>query len=321
MSEHFTYKEIETKRGKKRRVGEPDDEARKFHDDLISKIRVNQLARGIPAFRNRMTGFNVQPHVRNRSDRYYLLDIENAYDNVALSSLVDVVMARQVMGPNAHSTGVMEDFYEFCIDHETGGLIQGGPASWDLFDLYCEGMDRRLGDFSAGAGFVYTRFADDLTFSAKAKNAKHQPISANKRRSIRGFIGDNGFAVSHPKSHLYSLDEKPITITGISIYPDFRVSPTPKQLEDANEVIRRVKARLERGADPDPKDIERMNGFNSLSVNLDYHFPDRRLKPGEADLRDSYAMLQRAIKNPLAAAAMIPANRYVQGDLFDQATE
>lgn len=320
MTEHFTYKETVTK-GKKRRVGVPDDEAREFHDGLTKKIRGNRSMRGIPEFRNRITALNVQPHVINRSNRYYLLDIENAYDNVALSSLVDVVVGKQVMGPNVHSTQVMEDLYEFCIDHETGGLIQGGPASWDLFDLYCEDLDDRLSAFSVGADFVYTRYADDLTFSARSKNAKHQPIAAGKRRSIRSFIEDKGFAVSHPKSHLYSLDEKPITITGISIYPDLRVSPTPQQLEDANEAVRRVKSKLERGVKPDKEEVARMNGFNSLSASLDYYLPDRKLKPGEANLLDDYAMVQKALKNPIAAAAMMPENRYVQGGLFDQPNE
>lgn len=321
MIEHYEFREIETKGGKKRRVGKPDDEAREFHDGLIKSARYTQAMRGSLKFRH-STAMNIRPHVENRSNRYYLLDLEDAYGSVALSALADVVMNGGVIAPDLTRSQTEKKLEEFCIDPETGGLIQGAPASQDLFDLYCESMDKRLGAFSAGAGFIYTRYRDDLTFSARTRHqSERTPIGKSKRRSIRGIIEGEGFRVSHPKSHVYSLHEKPITITGISIYPDFRVAMTPEQLQRANDALRRVIHPLENGKEPSPVDVERMKGYNSLIISLDHYFPGRKLKPAEATLREEYIRLQRALKDPLAAAAMIPTERYVQGDLFDQATE
>jgi len=53
-------------------------------------------------------------------------------------------------------------------------LPQGSPASPVLTNLLCRRLDARLAGLAASLGFDYTRYADDLTFSARADADKPQ---------------------------------------------------------------------------------------------------------------------------------------------------
>lgn len=92
------------------------------------------------------------------------------------------------------------------------GLVRGCPASPALFNIYCEQvLDRRLRSILP-KDMVYTRYVDDLAFSANFE------IEPELRRQIRGVVEETGFRVNHRKSKLVNLHgNQSIVITGIGI--------------------------------------------------------------------------------------------------------
>ncbi len=73
-------------------------------------------------------------------------------------------------------------------------LPQGAPTSPALTNILCRRMDRRLQKMAADLGFVYTRYADDLTFSAPPEHAKHV---GRVLRRLGSIVAHEGF-VLHP---------------------------------------------------------------------------------------------------------------------------
>ena len=90
-----------------------------------------------------------------------------------------------------------------------GALPQGAPSSPRLANLACFRMDRRLSRFAERKGIVYTRYADDMSFSASsaATLAKARPF-------ITHIVRDSGFRLNSPKTRLIGPQGRR-TVTGL----------------------------------------------------------------------------------------------------------
>jgi retron-type reverse transcriptase len=73
-------------------------------------------------------------------------------------------------------------------------LPQGAPCSPAITNLLCRKLDRRLAGLAQKLGFTYTRYADDLTFSASGEGAKKV---GTLLRAVGDVVAAEGFAV-HP---------------------------------------------------------------------------------------------------------------------------
>jgi retron-type reverse transcriptase len=63
-------------------------------------------------------------------------------------------------------------------------LPQGSPASPAITNILCATLDRRLQGLAGKLGCSYTRYADDLTFSASGEGTKHINILKNAVKAI-----------------------------------------------------------------------------------------------------------------------------------------
>jgi hypothetical protein len=81
----------------------------------------------------------------------------------------------------------------------TRHLPQGAPTSPALANLAALRLDRRLSGLARRAGVVYTRYADDLTFSGGDDLAQAR---ARFGALVAVIAGEEGFALNHRKTRL-----------------------------------------------------------------------------------------------------------------------
>ena len=99
-------------------------------------------------------------------------------------------------------------------------LPQGSPASPAITNLVCRKLDRRLSGLAQKYGFTYTRYADDMTFSADDSQRGQVPkILANIRRVIK----DEGFTLHPDKLRVMKKGARK-EVTGIVVNEKANVS-------------------------------------------------------------------------------------------------
>lgn len=103
--------------------------------------------------------------------------------------------------------------YRFYADRSgaTGVLPQGAPTSPMLSNLVARGLDEALTAFSALYGFVYTRYADDLTLSCGGDLPKGMAIGDLHRKVIE-IIRKNGFRENNDKTRIAGPGSKKIVL-------------------------------------------------------------------------------------------------------------
>lgn len=156
---------------------------------------------------------NVERHAGNRY--FYLLDLKSAYEQVDMSVLAWQLQGLGMQG-DVHDT---QEFLEkFCKPPGGNGLATGSPTAPFLFNVYCLQLDVHLGAYAESEGMVYTRYLDDLTFSAADTGfPTRDVINPKKRAAIRKIIDDNGFVLSPHKTRVSDVQDAPVIITGLQL--------------------------------------------------------------------------------------------------------
>lgn len=255
-------------RMKTRQVWEPSEEVRQRHDEMLSTLRgLNiPLPRAYGGVRGKSLRDNIEPHRGN--DVFYMIDIKDAYGSVDVEHLRDSV--NSTLRRKGHSAKLQKEVDDFIAEDAViegvPGLPLGYPASPYLFNLYCREMDGRLSyalsklPWDFGQSVEYTRWLDDLTFSGKGRS-----LSSSKRRVIRDIVQETpGFAIEHAKSRYHKLGNGAVTVTGISLYPDGRMAPSPALLERTREVFDLADEALSRDGALDESTLAELHGYNSV---------------------------------------------------------
>lgn len=97
--------------------------------------------------------------------------------------------------------------YENC-------LPQGAVTSPYIANLICYHMDARINGYCSRKDIVYTRYADDLTFSSS-----NRTLLNRVEKFIKYIVEDEGFIINDKKTRYLSDDVKK-TVTGITINDD-----------------------------------------------------------------------------------------------------
>lgn len=104
-------------------------------------------------------------------------------------------------------------------------LPQGAPSSPVLSNMICFRLDKRLMNIAKGARCIYTRYADDITFSSHQPPSplfEAGPPSAGRfapellAPDLRDAITNNGFAIHPDKAHYADRHSRRI-VTGVKI--------------------------------------------------------------------------------------------------------
>jgi RNA-directed DNA polymerase len=149
---------------------------------ITSKLPSSDRAHGFRTGRSIIT--NAEPHVGAKLVVRY--DLKDFFGSVKEPAV------RYLFRRAGYSPAVAELLTAVCT--LGGALPQGAPTSPDLANLAAVRLDHRLHGLADQRGFVYTRYADDLTFSGEGIEG------SRTRRAIEFIIRDSGFAPNERKT-------------------------------------------------------------------------------------------------------------------------
>lgn len=190
-------------------------------DNLLAQVPCHPAAHGFLTGRSILT--NALPHIGQ--DVVINLDIQNFFPTITFPRIKGVF---QGLGyPEAVATLLAllcseNPCDELEVDGEhffVGGkgrdrvLPQGAPTSPMLTNVLCRRMDRRLQGLADKLGFTYTRYADDLTFSASGDAAG---AVGKLLRQVRHVLKDEGFTPHPAKQHVMRSGARQ-AVTGVVV--------------------------------------------------------------------------------------------------------
>lgn len=234
-SSYYKYFAIKKRRGGLRRIMSPYSELRDVQtwikENILDKI---ELPNCVKAF---VKGRNIMENAKMHEGRKYILkvDITNFFESIGVRQ---VYVAFRKMGYDSSvaawlanlCTAKIEDYkYEQLEDQEEiqklfndlyhksePFLVQGAPTSPGLANIICNRMDKRMMGLANKHGFTYSRYADDMTFSADKKDR------LPKVSMIRKIVKTEGFHLNEEKIELLHEGNRQI-VTGLLVDNHVRV--------------------------------------------------------------------------------------------------
>lgn len=139
-------------------------------------------------------------------------------------------------------------------------LPQGAPTSPAITNLICRKLDRRLSGLARNLGFVYSRYADDLTFSASGAAVRK---IGTLLKAVHGIVEAEGFTVHPDKTRVMRKSTRQ-EVTGLTVNEAVAV---PRDL------LRRYRAVLQQVERHGPADKHFGPGKNVVNSLLGFgHF-------------------------------------------------
>jgi len=200
---------------KQRLIAIPSPRLSELHRAFITYLK----SAGLPSMPN-ATGCShgdspLANALQHRGGRYfYRLDFARAFPSVESGRLAHVI---RLLFPKLGEEEVIRSFLEQYCMIPGHGLAQGGPASPLLFNLYCEWeVDQRIRALLERQGnIVYTRYVDDLVFSAKER-----PLSPTLLKKVRRIVRQAGFTINTRKTgSLAQATHEVVSVTGTRLLP------------------------------------------------------------------------------------------------------
>lgn len=144
-------------------------------------------------------------------------------------------------------------------------LPQGAPTSPALTNALCLGLDRRLTGFAQKAGWRYTRYADDLSFSLPLTHQEKPEIS-RLLGTLKRILGDEGFELNVQKTRVIRTGDVQ-EVTGLVVNGD----QAPRVSRQLKRQMRAAVHNLEQGkALPERESLSRLRGYAAYIAMTDH---------------------------------------------------
>lgn len=198
--------ELEKKSGGKRKISQPCTELKSLqawiNKNILERLSVSQACKGFE--KNTTIYDNASPHIG--SNAIMSLDLEDFFPTIQVNQVWSVF---RTIGYSPRISAILASI---CTFEST--LPQGSPASPKLSNLVTIRLDKRLLGYVGKHGVVYTRYADDLTFSAysPSKLFKVFPL-------VKSIIEDEGFLLNTKKTR-FAGPSRQHRVTGLVVTDD-----------------------------------------------------------------------------------------------------
>jgi hypothetical protein len=200
---------------------------RKILHEILDRIPTHDAAHGF--VRERSTVTNAAPH---QGAAFVLkFDLEDFFPTVhyyrvmGLFASLGYFIGDGRFESRDESRQVAPVLARLCVfvndpgEWGTGYMPQGAPTSPAISNLVCRGMDARLDGLAKEVGGVYTRYADDLTFSFPETS----PVNVGRFRWwVDQICHQEGFFLNQSKFRVIRRSQRQ-TVTGIVVNDELRV--------------------------------------------------------------------------------------------------
>jgi retron-type reverse transcriptase len=169
-------------------------------EQILRKVDLHEAAHGFRTDHSILT--NASPHCG--APLVINLDLRDFFPNVTwrrvfglfqalgYSRSVAMIFAQLCTEPPVEDVGM--DGETWHVATGVRHLPQGAPTSPAITNLLCRRMDARMSGIARKHGFVYTRYADDLTFSSPTENRE---ASRKLLWHVKKVVAEEGFQ-PHP---------------------------------------------------------------------------------------------------------------------------
>jgi len=294
---HYQRFRIPKKTGGERVISAPQPRLKRAQywvlDNILNAVKLHDAAHGFVTQRSIVS--NARNHVGR--DVVINLDLKDFFPTLTFARVKGLFealgYAEAVATPLALiCTEAAVD--EMALDGKryfvAGGprlLPQGAPSSPAITNLICRKLDRRLSGLAGKLGFTYSRYADDLTFSACGEATRR---IGTLLKAVDGIVSAEGFTVHPDKTRVMRKSSRQ-EVTGLTVNERVAV-PRP--------LLRRFRAVLQQVETHGPEGRHFGPGRNVVNSLLGFaHFVSM------VDPEVGRALLQRAEK--IAAIHAPPA--------------
>ena len=188
-------------------------------DNILAKMPVHEAAHGFTPERSIVS--NALPHVGREvvvnldlKDFFPTLTwkrVKGKFRGLGYSEAVATVLALLCTEPDVDAVEL--DGQRLYARKGPRRLPQGAPTSPALTNLICMRLDRRIMGVATKLGFTYTRYADDMTFSASGEAAGK---TGTLLKAVNDIITAEGFTV-HPDKTRVMRRHRRQEVTGLVV--------------------------------------------------------------------------------------------------------
>ena len=219
---HYIRFKIPKKTGGERLISAPMPRLKQAQywilNNILNKIPVHNAVHGFRSDRSILT--NAQPHVG--ADVVINFDLEDFFPSVSYKRVKGLFRSFGYSEAAATILGLIcteAELEQLELDGKTyyvalgeRYLPQGSPASPAITNIMCRRLDERLTRMGKQWEFVYTRYADDLTFSTKANH----PRICNILKNTDSIVQHEGFEINQKKTRVLRNSSQQ-EVTGIVV--------------------------------------------------------------------------------------------------------
>ena len=205
--------------------------------NILEKLELHDAAHGFR--RDRSIVSNAQPHVKQ--DAIINFDLKDFFPSISYRRVKGLFQSFGYSEAAATIFGLLcteleveaveldgKTYYVAISDRH---LPQGSPASPAITNLLCRRLDRRMTVMAQNLGFSYTRYADDLTFSATGRNLRYV---CNVLQRTEAIAIHEGFTINHQKTRIIRKSrQQEVTGVVVNSHPNI-----------AKETLKRFRATL-----------------------------------------------------------------------------
>lgn len=194
--------------------------------NILEKVATHDSAHGFRAGRSIVT--NAHPHVG--AETIVNLDLKDFFPTITYKRVKGLYRsfgyseaAATILGllcTEPTTEEVELDGRKYFVATSARHLPQGAPTSPAITNALCRRLDRRLLKMADELGFTYTRYADDLTFSASGESLRN--LSGLLAR-VKAIVAHEGFTV-HPEKTRVLRRSRQQEVTGIVVNSKANVS-------------------------------------------------------------------------------------------------